>query len=65
METLEYRVSKVTGQQLNATEYTYYIKFPAKQDYSYTIRATEEGFWMMCELWRKLGLEVKKMPLEG
>lgn len=55
MKEIIIRTSSITAMQLGAVEYTHYITFPAKPDYAYTIRCTNEGFGRMTALWKEAG----------
>jgi len=59
MKEILIATSGVTGQQLNATEYTYFITFPRVAGYSYMIKATQEGFNNMVLLWKEAGYSIK------
>ena len=52
------RISDVTNQQLNATEFTYFVTFPQAADYAYTIRATNEGMVRIMNIWREAGYDI-------
>ena len=58
MKKIIVKVSTVVDSFLGNNYYSHYVTFPKKQTYSYTIKATMEGFMHTQQLWEEAGYEV-------
>jgi hypothetical protein len=52
---ISYRVSALKEATLGAYLYTYYVRFPKRADWSYSIQATQEGWYHITMLWQEAG----------
>lgn len=59
MKKIKVRVSTVVDNMLGTDYYSHYVTFPKKQTYSYTIKASMEGFMHTQQLWEEAGYEVE------
>jgi len=58
-------MSSITETTIGAYMYTYFVTFPQQANWSYTIKATEEGWMYMTQIWKEAGYTIEKADLKS